>query len=195
MPSPLELRIKGQGITPAMLSVYTSLDPMTIGLVLQDRLKADSGAGAKILAFLDQVEHDGLPALPSEDLLFAARREDLSGKPGHPELWSPDQRNFSRENQQEWARWWGAQATAREADEVAAILARRAEATARYKQAALDAIDQGVALRSMREAAGLSMAEMASFLQSSGEMLYRLERGNPLGWSKARIGATWASHR
>jgi hypothetical protein len=194
MPSPLEERIKGQGISPAMLSVYTSLDPMSIGLVLQGRVTADSTAGATVLAFLDKVEHDGLPPLPSADRLASAHREDQVGKAGHPELWTVAQRNFNRENQHEWAAWWGAQAKARAEEDVAAILAARAEATARYKQAAVDAIDQGVALRATREAAGLSMVEMAAFLQASPEMLYRVERGNPHGWSQARVATVLAGY-
>jgi hypothetical protein len=57
----------------------------------------------------------------------------------------------------------------------------RAEATARYKQEAIDRIDFGIELQHLRSAAGLTQNEMSAILQVGVDILRRAENGRPVG--------------
>jgi hypothetical protein len=165
--TPLRQRVRDAGLTPTAVGSALSME------ILIDRVLdgAESGPSyEKVVAYLDRIEKTGeyVPAAALTDQERTARAQAAAQEAYEAPL------RMRREAQE--------RLDAYQAAEREAILQARAIATAKYVSAAMDRISLGMALREIREDAGLGLNEVAALIGTvDASHLDRLERGKLLG--------------
>jgi Helix-turn-helix domain len=169
--TPLRARVREAGFTPAAVATALNLQ-IDINRILDG---AESGSSyEKVVAYLDRIERDGSYMAPVAPVDLRTKDERYAAAQAAADAAFNAPRLAAQEAQARLDAW--------RAEEREKVLQARAIATAKYVSDQMDRISLGMALRDIREEAGLGLNEVAALIGTvDASQLDRLERGKPLG--------------